>query len=339
MKSYPIFGLVLISSISLTFAESGAGWVSYPGGKGPGAGKHIVLLSGDEEYRSEESMPMMGKILSERHGFKCTVLFSIDPDGTINPNRGESLGKPEALDSADLVIMALRFRKWPDETMKHFDEAINRGTPLVALRTSTHPFQLPATSGYVKYNQFGEDVIGEEWVSHWGVHKVEATLAVIEPGSEENPILNGVKEIFGDSDVYEAVPPGDSIILMRGRVLKGMIPTDEPATHEKKRKTGELQGVNSPMMPVVWTRAAKNFSGSKTKLLCTTMGAATDLESEDLRRLVVNGVFWGLALPVPEKADVEVVGNYKPSKYSFDAFLRGVKPSDHELPGMNRGHR
>ncbi|MFN9944299.1 MAG: hypothetical protein ACK56I_33000, partial [bacterium] len=37
---------------------------------GKAAGKHVVLLSGDEEYRSEEAMPMLGKILSQRHGFK-----------------------------------------------------------------------------------------------------------------------------------------------------------------------------------------------------------------------------------------------------------------------------
>ena len=41
-------------------------------------GKHVVLIAGDEEYRSEEAMPQLGKILAVHHGFKCTVLFSID---------------------------------------------------------------------------------------------------------------------------------------------------------------------------------------------------------------------------------------------------------------------
>jgi len=45
--------------------------------KGEANGKHIVLLAGDEEYRSEESMPMLAQILSNQ-GFQCTVLFSMD---------------------------------------------------------------------------------------------------------------------------------------------------------------------------------------------------------------------------------------------------------------------
>jgi len=61
-------------------------FVTYEGKDGPGKGKHIVLIAGDEEYRSEESMPMLGRLLAERHGFTCTVLFSVDPKtGEISP--------------------------------------------------------------------------------------------------------------------------------------------------------------------------------------------------------------------------------------------------------------
>ncbi len=60
--------------------------VVYEGNQGPGKGKHIVFVTGDEEYRSEEAMPMLAQILAIRHGFKCTVLFALDPtDGTIDP--------------------------------------------------------------------------------------------------------------------------------------------------------------------------------------------------------------------------------------------------------------
>jgi hypothetical protein len=46
-------------------------WLSYKGGAGPGKGKKIVFVTGDEEYRSEESMPAMARILAKRHGFDC----------------------------------------------------------------------------------------------------------------------------------------------------------------------------------------------------------------------------------------------------------------------------
>jgi hypothetical protein len=321
----------IASSIALVpaYSESGIGWVSFQGGEGPGKGKHVVLLAGDEEYRSEEALPMLAKILSKHHGFSCTVLFSTDPDGTINPNSGASLGKPEALDSADAIIVSLRFRKWPDETMKHFDEAIQRGTPIVALRTSTHAFQLPAGSSFARYNRFGKEVLGEGWVSHWGHHQFEATRGVIEPSNATDPILNGVTDVFGDTDVYEANPPADAKILMRGQVLKGMSPSDPPADYEKSRAADKtMQGVNSPMMPIAWTREVKNASGKTNKILCTTMGAATDLANESLRRLVVNGVFHGLGLTVPDKANVTPVGSYRPSPYKSNGFKPGVKASD-----------
>lgn len=332
MKVISISGIFLACSFAPAIAESGNGWVSYPGGKGPGAGKHIVLLAGDEEYRSEEALPMLGKILSERHGFKCTVLFSADDDGTINPNRGESVCRPETLDSADAIIMSLRFRKWPDEAMKQLDDAVKRNIPIIGLRTSTHAFQLPGTSEFKDYNQFGKNVLGEQWVSHWGRHKAEATRGVSEEANAENPVLNGVADVFGDTDVYEVYPPEDATILMRGAVLKGMAPTDEPAAYEKKRaKDGQTQDVNTPMMPIAWLREVPNAGGGKNKVFCTTMGSSTDLESEGLRRMVVNSVFWGFGMEVPEKADVTYVGGFEPTDYSFNGFAKGVKASDHEL--------
>src|SRR5262245_4457393 len=103
-------------SLSLLFAlafftrrTTGADFVEYEPKAGPGAGKHVVFLTGDEEYRSEEGLPMLAKILSQRHGFRCTVLFSVDDDGTINPKKADRLSHPEALDSADAIVMLVRF--------------------------------------------------------------------------------------------------------------------------------------------------------------------------------------------------------------------------------------
>src|SRR4051794_25436307 len=149
--------------------------------------KHVVLLSGDEEYRSEEGLPMLAKILSQRHGFKCTVLFALDPDGTINPDNQSSLPGAEALDSADAIVMLLRYRAWPDEQMKYFADAFKRGVPIIALRTSTHAF-LFKEGAYLPFNTFGKRVLGEQWVNHWGKHKSEATRGVIEPSAANDPL-------------------------------------------------------------------------------------------------------------------------------------------------------
>jgi hypothetical protein len=312
---------------------TGPGWLEFPAGKGPGAGKHVVLLAGDEEYRSEESLPMLARILSERHGFKCTVVFSHDGD-VINPNNGASLGKPEALDTADALVLGLRFRKWNETALAKFDAALKRGVPIVATRTSTHAFAgIPKDSAFVSYNWnnnggFGRNVLGETWISHWGNHKSEATRTAVEPGAEKLAILNGVGQIFGDTDVYEAHPPADVQVLLRGLVLKGMNPEDPLSERSKPRSDKKEQGVNSPAMAVAWTREVPNAAGTKNRVLTTTMASASDLKDESLRRLLVNGVFWGLGLEVPAKADVTPLVEWKPSKYSFNMFHPGLKAED-----------
>src|SRR5437899_12968340 len=86
MKTIRCFAaLIPLLQVFLSANAYTADWVVFEGGKGPGNGKHIVFLSGDEEYRSEEGLPMLAKILAVRHGFKCTALFSMNPiDGTID---------------------------------------------------------------------------------------------------------------------------------------------------------------------------------------------------------------------------------------------------------------
>jgi glucose/arabinose dehydrogenase/azurin len=340
---------VLLAAASLAIVSSSNAqdpWVTYEAKAGPGQGRHVVLLAGDEEYRSEEALPMLGKILSQRHGFKCTVLFSVGTNGTIDPINQRSLSNSSALESADAVIMALRFRKWPDADMKRFVDYFLAGKPVIALRTSTHAFDFPKDSTYSKYTWtsgapwkggFGKEVLGETWVTHWGRHKAEATRGVIEPAAKDDPLLRGVEDVFGDTDVYEAYPPADAKILLRGQVLKGMKPEDAPADYRKKRASDKQeQGVNAPPMPVAWTRLYKNEAGRENKILCTTMGSATDLQSEGLRRLVVNGVYWSLGLDVPAKTDVRIVGEFKPTMYGFNGFKKGVKPADHALDAKPR---
>lgn len=277
---------------------------------------------------------MLARILSERHGFRCTVLFSHD-DGVINPNNTASLGKPEALDTADALVLGLRFRNWNEAALAKFDAAIKRGVPIVATRTSTHAFSgIPKDSAYVGYNWnneggFGRKVLGETWVSHWGKHKFEATRTAVEPGAEKLAILNGVGQIFVDTDVYEAHPPSDVEVLLRGQVLKGMSPDDGLSDRTSKRANDKQeQGVNAPAMAVAWTRVVANAAGTKNRVLTTTMASASDLKDESLRRLIVNGVFWGLDLEVPAKADVTPLVEWKPSKYSFNMFHPGLKAED-----------
>lgn len=318
MKSFFTFFLAVL--LMVPFVQAEQDHMVYQGKAGAGKGKHLVFLSGDEEYRGEEGLPMLAKIMSQRHGFKCTVLFSLNDKGEIDPNNQQSLSHPQALDSADAIIMLLRFRRWDDTANKHFNDACNRGIPIIGLRTSTHAFR-------GKLGGFGKRVLGEGWVSHWGHHKREACRGVIEPGAKKDSLLNGVTDVFADSDVYEAYPPKDVKILMRGLVLENMKPDSKPSTRDRKKD----RPINDPAMAVAWTRNYKWPSGKTSRIFCSTMGAATDLQSEGLRRMIVNATYAGLGMEVPKKANVDYVDPYKPLFYGFNTFRRGIKPSDHAL--------
>ena len=169
-------------------------WIVFDGADGPGKGKHVVLVSGDEEYRSEEALPQLAKILAKRHGFKCTVLFAIGKDGTIDPNRNDNIPGLESLRSADLMIIATRFRNLPDDQMKEVVDYVESGRPIIGMRTATHAFNLKGKT-YAKYSWnskewdggFGRQVLGETWVNHHGNHGKESTRGIIATGCERPP--------------------------------------------------------------------------------------------------------------------------------------------------------
>ena len=308
-------------------------WVEYEGKQGPGKGKHIVLLSGDEEYRSEEALPMLGKILAVRHGYKCTVLFPINPaDGTIDPNNQTNIPRFDKVKEADLIVLFFRFRELPDEQMKHFADYVNAGKPILAIRTSTHAFNYKRNknSPYAKYDWqskdwpggFGQQVLGDTWVSHHGDHGKQSARGIINKEQQQHPVLSGVEDIWGPTDVYGIIHlPPEAKVLVYGQVLEGMKPTDKPLEGKK----------NDPMMPMIWTRDYKTESGKICRTITSTIGAAPDLESEGLRRLFVNASYWLTDLPVPTKATVDYVGEYKPTFFGFNKGRKGVKPVDHEL--------
>lgn len=324
--------LLVLLGLSGGRARAADPWLVFPGGDGPGKGKHVVLVSGDEEYRSEEALPQLAKILAKRHGFTCTVLFAINADdGTVNPKVNNNIPGLDALDKADLMVLFTRFRDLPDDQMKHVVDYVESGRPVVGMRTATHAFNIKPGKTYSRWSWnsrewpggFGRQVLGETWVNHWGEHKKQSTRGIIAPGEENHPILRGLKngDIWGPTDVYEVHLRDGCTPLVLGQVLQGMKPTDEPETRKKK---------NEPMMPVAWTTGYTVTAGKTSRVFATTMGAATDLESEGLRRLLVNACYWAVGMEdrIPPKSDVAVVGDYRPHPYGFDGFVKGLRPAD-----------
>lgn len=308
----------------------------YQGGVGPGVGKHVVLVSGDEEYRSEEALPQLARILASQHGFRCTVLFSIDPaTGAIDPDKRDSLPGLDALGTADLLVLFTRFRNLPDADMRHIVEYVESGKPVIGIRTATHAFAYPAdsTSEYARWSWdskswpggFGKQVLGETWVNHHGKHGSESTRGVIPDAVKSNAILRGVTDVWGPTDVYGiGALPDDATVLLEGSILSGMNPTDSAVTDER----------NAPRTPIVWIRERALDGGKKQRIACSTIGASIDLPSRDLRRLFVNLSYWcvGLESKIAAEPRAEIVGPFTPTMFGFGAFKKGVKPADLAYP-------
>ncbi len=308
-------------------------WISYPGGEGRGAGKNIVLIAADDEYRSEELIPQLAKILSVHHGFNCTVLFAMDREkGVIDPEVMDDIPGLEALEEADLMVLFARFRELPDSQMKRIMDFIESGRGVVALRTATHAFRYPdrTDSPYASHSfdslepkgGFGRQILGETWVAHYGKHQVESTRGVIPEEAKEHPIVQGCEDIWGPSDVYAITTlSGDSRPLILGQVLSGMSPQDAPNPEKA-------------LVPVAWTKTHPGKTGKISRVFTTTMGHVEDLRSEGFRRLVVNACYWAVGMEgqIPAHSQVDLVGAYAPSPIGFGDHRRGVRPQDHRIP-------
>lgn len=320
-------------------------WVNY---KGKDDMPKIVLVSGDEEYRSEEALPQLAKILTERHGFNTQVLFAQNPDepGIINANYLHNIPGLESLAAADLMIIFTRFRALPDDQMKHIDDYLKSGKPVIGMRTATHAFNFKEedSTSYRHYGNyydgddewkdgFGRLVLGEKWMTHHGHHKHQSTVGLIAPGANSNPILNGIedRDVWAPSDVYGVrLPlPGDSKALLLGQVtnrageyvdddpLFGMRPTDSEVAKVKSDGKDKTMNPNEPMMPIAWTKSYQIPGGKSGQAFASTVGASTDMLSEGVRRMYVNAVYSLLGKTVPAKADVNFVGKYNPTAFSF----------------------
>ncbi len=316
---------ILIFLLTVTIIHANP--VVYEGDAGPGKGKHIVFLASDHEYRAEEVCPMLARILANRMGFKCTVVFGVDKNGNIQAGSSNISGLA-ALEKADLFFIAARFLNPPDEEMAHLNAYLERGGPVVGVRTSSHAFQIPANSEYAKYdfkskvegyeNGFGHQVLGNTWVGHYGKNHKQGTRIVTVPEQRGHVILSGVGETaftFAGGYVGKAAP--DFTVIATSQPLVSMDPNSE-------------LDATKPAMPCTWTREYAAKDGSKHRVLHSTQGASQDFLDDNYRRMILNGMLWAMGMEKEIKPDLDYsfVGPFQPNKFSFKGEAKNVKPSD-----------
>lgn len=252
---------------------------------------HVVFITGDCEYRSEVSMPMIAKILEGRHGMKCSVCFAKNEKGELVTKYLKNIDGLEAVKSADLVVMFTRYRQLPDDQLKIIIDYANSGKPIIGLRTTTHAFRYESAPNNQYNDGFGKEVFGQKWISHHG-HDSSTNVTVTD---FDHPIMRGLEPKFHcRSWLYHVTPLiGECHPLAIGDAVKGEKETD---------KTFGQQN------PVAWTKMHKGG-----RVFFTTLGHPQDFENVNVRRLLVNGIYWALGMEgrIPEKGtNVDFVGEY-----------------------------
>ena len=325
---------ILTAALVIVASPATADSLVYEGGEGIGKGKHIVFIANDHEYRSEQTCPLLAKILAKHHGFKCTVLFGLDDEGAIKAGAADMPGM-EALEDADMLFFFTRFMNLSDDQADLLVDYFERGGPVVGVRTSTHCFNgQKGKWGKLNFNYKGDDyhgglgeqVFGNTWEkehgqSHYGSkHQMGSRITPV-AGSEGNPILKGVKQIHAYSGAYKSQPPADAVPLLEVQVLNTFDPSDDINT-------------DRPIVNAGWTRdgyVAPSGKKREGRVVYASFGAAEDLLSEEARRFLVNACLWagGWEDKITAGLNVDIVGGFAPSPYSSGAFYyEGVKPAD-----------
>ncbi|MFT6863040.1 MAG: type 1 glutamine amidotransferase [Akkermansiaceae bacterium] len=303
------------------------GQITYEGGEGPGKGKHIVFVASDHEYRTEETCPALARILAQHQGFKTTVLFGVDEKGDIKAGASDIKGL-EALKDADLMVIFARFLNLPDEQMKHIADYVDRGGPVVGLRTSSHAFKIPKGKTYSRFDfryggdeykkGFGHQILGNTWVGHYGQNHKQATRIQLIKSQKDNPILIGVEDnALCMAGAYVGIPDDTFTVLTESQPLNGMT-KGSPADPKKKPS------------PSTWTRHYKSKDGKTARVFHSTQGASQDILDPNYRRLIINGIFWaaGLEKDIKPGAKIDFVGTYNPTTFGFGGEVKNVKPTD-----------
>jgi type 1 glutamine amidotransferase len=228
---------------------------------------HIVMMIGEDEYKTWETLPDFAARELAAAGHRVTVIHA---DAT---NKHDFPGLIEALRDAELLVLSVRRRTPVKEQLAAVRAHLAAGRALVGIRTASHAFALRPKDTLTDpklatWQDFDPEVLGGSYSGHHGKDRVVVSLA---PGAEQHAILRGVDvaHLFGAYGLYKASPLAKDTTPL----LMGAVP-------------------GQSVEPVAWTRL---FGEKKARIFYTSLGAADDFISADFRRLLANAVAWTLS--------------------------------------------
>lgn len=283
--------------------------------------KHVVLVAGDEEYRSEESLPMLAQLAQRELGIRATVCLPRAADGTVDPQRLDHVDGLRVLDSADALVLFTRFRALPDDELRPLVAHAALGRAIVGFRTATHAFAYPADGPNAKYNaEWPRTTFGQRWIAHHGHFddgEAPLTQVALVDAAKDHPILRGVAPFRAYSWLYHVDGGGDALNAVKDVLLQGTALRSKLADETRFPRT----------QPVAWTREDPR-GGGEGRVFFTTLGHPFDFREESMRRLALHGLAWALGRPdaiPPAGLDVRVEPPFEPSNSGIGGHRRGVR--------------
>lgn len=233
----------------------------------------ILFMIGEQEYRTEESLPEFAKSELEPHGFRTTFVRADTNDSNHFPGL-------EALKDADLLFLSVRRRTLTAEQMHLIRAHLDAGKGLIGIRTSSHAFALrqgQPPADHVVWQEFDSEVLGHNYLNHY--NNREGTEIASVPHSNHDPLMTGItaSSFHSSGTLYIArdIAPNATVLMRGSTIVKG-----EPK-----------------LEPVTWYQTHKN-----ARVFYTSLGHIDDFKHPSFRRLLFNAVHWTLKKPIPDKA-------------------------------------
>jgi type 1 glutamine amidotransferase len=177
----------------------------------------VVMFSGSSEYKSNDTLGALKKLLEEKHNCQC-VLNVVEEKGT-------QLTGIEGLETADVAIFFTRRVSLAPDQLEKVKKFITAGKGVVGIRTASHGFQT--------WLEFDHEILGGSYNNHYG-KDVPAEVALDEKG-KVHPVLSGIKAFGTEGKLYKNPNiADDATVLLRAKTPEYI----EPVAWARDAKAG-----------------------------------------------------------------------------------------------------
>jgi type 1 glutamine amidotransferase len=178
----------------------------------------VCMLSGSEEYKSNESLAAFQEELEKNYPIRCSRAFWTSR---------HNLPGLDALASCDLMLLFTKRLELPDDQMKPIKEYCLSGRPIVGIRTASHAFD--------NWLELDRLVFGGDYSGHF--KSGLTTQLKISHGASEHPILEGFAPFKTSTKLYKNPHLADDVDLL----LTGSIPDHtEPVAWTRLYRDGRM---------------------------------------------------------------------------------------------------